>query len=190
MKIVRTVLFILIVIGLIWLLVLLFTRAFSGNKAVAPAPLVDYAGTSTVATMYIDGPVVANQEYRGLLVTVGRDEVTAELMNGYKKDVVRKQTFASNQVAYAVFLKALQRAGFNEPIATNITKDERGICPQSNRFIYTLENGQDEKKRMWTSRCGGNYQGQQVLTRQLFLNQVPRTSLSDIVRGSGLSLSQ
>ncbi len=190
MRIVRTILFILIVIGLIWLVVLLFTRAFSGPNASAPTPLVDYAKTDTVVTMYIDGPVVANQEYRGLRITVGREEVKAELMNGYQHDVVSQQTFESNSTAYAAFLKSLQRAGFNEPISTSITADERGVCPQHNRFIYTLENGQDEKKRTWTSRCGGNYQGQQSLTRELFLRQVPRAPLNTMVRGSGLSLSQ
>lgn len=190
MRIVRTILFILIVLGLIWLIVLLFTRAFSGSNTTAPTPLVNFANTDTVVTMYIDGPVVANQQYRGLRITVGRDEVKSELMDGYQKDVVSQQTFDNNSTAYATFLKALQRAGFNEPIATNITADERGLCPQRNRFIYTLEDGQTEKKRMWTSQCGGNYQGMQQLTRQLFLAQVPRTSLNSMIRGTGLSISQ
>lgn len=190
MKIVRTILFILIALGLIWLVVLLFTRAFGGNKTTQPTPLVNYANTDVVTTMYIDGPVIANQDYRGLRITVGRDQVKVELINGYQQDVASQEVFDNNSTAYATFLKALQRAGFNNPISKSVTADERGICPLNNRFIYTLEDSQTEKKRMWTSRCGGNYQGTQTLTRQLFLRQVPQKALNTIVSGSGLSLSQ
>lgn len=193
MKAARFILFILVAIGMIWLIFILLSKAFSTSSSTTPTTqtqLVSYADTNAVTTMFIDGPVVANQVHEALRITVSRSQAKVELINGYEGEVVRQETFSSNSTAYAAFLKALDKALFDNPVAASVSTDERGYCPLRNRFVYTLDTGSKQVIRAWTSSCGiGNYTGNRQLTRTLFINQIPRTILNDVLRGTKISLS-
>lgn len=190
MKAFRVFIFVLIAAGLVWLMVILIGKAFSTTPTtVTPVKsLVSYATTDADAVMLIDGPVQSDQTHQSLRITVGRDQNTIELMNGYEGEVLNRESFPSNSTAYAAFLKALDKAGFNSPVSKSISTDERGYCPLRNRFIYTIEENGAQKQRAWTTSCGtGNYTGVQSLTRRLFINQIPTESFNDMLRGVGLS---
>jgi len=194
MRVIRTILFILVGIGLLWLVFLLFSKAFSltGNSntasTVQQTSLSSYADSNAVAAMYIDGPVQSNQEHTSLRISVSRSQTEIELITGYEGQVLRQETFENNSNSYTNFLKALKQAQFDRAVKKTVSKDERGYCPLRNRFIYTLDDGSKSIIRSWTSTCGtGNFTGNQTLVRQLFVQQIPGTSLQDVLRGSNLS---
>lgn len=192
MRVIRTILFILVGIGLLWLIFLLFNKAFSitgtTTSTTQQKSLSSYADTDAVAAMYIDGPVQSDQEHTSLRITVSRSQTEVELINGYEGRVVRQEAFQNNSTSYINFLKALDKAQFNRAVKKNISKDERGFCPLRNRFIYTLNQGATTLIRSWTSTCGtGNFSGNQALVRQLFVQQIPNTTFQDVLRGSNFS---
>lgn len=193
MRVIRTILFILVGIGLLWLIFLLLGKAFSvtsntSTTSTTQNSLSSYATTNAVTAMYIDGPVRSDQEHMALRISVSKSQAAIELISGYEGRVVRQETFENNTESYANFLKALSKAQFDSPVKKSVSKDERGFCPLRNRFIYTLDQGATSKIRSWTSTCGtGNFSGNQALVRQLFMRQIPDSMLRDVLRGSNLS---
>jgi hypothetical protein len=149
---------------------------------------VQYDQADTEFVMLIDGPVQSNQTHQSLRITVSQNENVIELMNGYEGQVVSREAFTSNSIAYAAFLKSLDKSGFAKAVSKSTSADERGYCPLRNRFIYTIEENGAQKQRAWTSSCGiGNYTGDQALTRRLFVNQIPSDAFSNILRGTSFS---
>ena len=195
MKAVKAIIFVLVVVGLIWLIVFLLGKAFTpstknSTKTNTPSQsLSRFADDNAAETiMYIDGPVQIDQSHEALRITVSRMTNKIEYITGYEGTVARQEVFPSNKEAYAAFLKSLDKAGFAKSVSTKVSEDERGYCPLRNRFIYTQKDGNKEVVRTWTSSCNvGNYTGNQSLTRQLFLNQIPYTNLQEILRGTKLS---
>lgn len=194
MKILRTIIYILLSIGLVWLFVLLFNRVFSGDTTTettttnTPTELVAYANTDTIATAYIDGPVEADSEHESIRISVGRAQTKIELMRGYDEQVVEQYSSPNNSTSYANLLKSLDKARFDAPVSKAVTDDERGSCPLRNRYIYTLENGSQTIMRAWTSSCGtGNFNGNRTLVQQLFVEQIPEESMESILKASKLS---
>lgn len=195
MKAVRTIIYILLSIGLIWLLALLFNRVFSSSTSnttltTRPTELVSYADTDTIVEMYIDGPTRAKTEHESLKVTVGRSQVQIQLMRSFGGEVTKQESFPNNTTSYAAFLKALDRAQFDRAVSAAVPEDERGYCPLRNRFIYTTEGGDAKTARAWTTSCGvGNFQGNHQLVRRLFLDQVPRDTLNAVLQEASFSIN-
>lgn len=191
MRAFRIFLFLLIAVGLIWLTVILIGKALSTGSSSTSTPqqsLVSYATTDAEFVMLIDGPVQSDQTHQSLRITVARDQNVIELMNGYEGQVVSQESFASNSVAFAAFLKSLDKVGFSQPVSKSVSADERGVCPFRNRFIYSITQNGTEKRRAWTTTCNtGNYAGVQSSTRLLFINQIPSQSFSATLRGQNFS---
>lgn len=191
MKAAKSILFILVVIGLIWLIFILFSRALGGGGGTVSRQqqidMVSYANTDAVASMYVDGPINANEEHQAYRITVSREQTRIERISGYENNVVREATFPSNTNAYADFLKSLERAEFDKDVKPNVTKDERGFCPLRSRYIFAFNNSNEEIIRSWTTGCGGgNMTGSFNLIKQLFIKQVPDKQYNEIMRGSRL----
>lgn len=192
MRIFKRILFILVCIGLIWLIFILLSKAFSTSNTSGTSQqqkaLSSYATTDAVVAMNIVGPIESNQEHKSLRISVSRSQAQVVLTSGFDGQVVRQETFVNNSESYINFLKALSKAQFDQPVKTDVSKDERGSCPLRNRFIYTLDEGGNNIFRAWTSTCGtGNFNGSQTLVRQLFLRQIPDSALRDVLRDSNFS---
>jgi len=192
MRAFRVFIFILITVGLVWLTIILIGKALSTTPATTTTTqtksLSRYDATNTELVMLIDGPVQSDQTHQSLRITVAQNENAIELMNGYEGQVVNREAFASNSIAYAAFLKSLDKIGFGKPALKSISADERGYCPLRNRFIYTIEENGTQKQRTWTSSCGiGNYAGDQTLTRRLFIDQIPADAFRNILRSTSFS---
>lgn len=169
----------LIALGL--LIFVIFLLFHSTNKPKQPQlpltvqTLADYANSDAETVMTIDGPVNNVQEHWQVRVTVGRDNVTFEQLQGYSGNVTNMQNFANTQDAYAAFLKSLAHAGFTNGNKDPKSSDERGFCPIGERYVFQLrENGQD-LERYWATSCGNpkTYLGAFSLTVELFTAQVP-----------------
>ena len=189
MRAARILIFLLVAAGLIWLVVVLFQNVFSGNTSTAnpntKLSLASYASTDVVATVYIDGPVVANQDHNAVRITVDRNQSAIEVIKGYDDQVVAQQVFPNSQASYLEFLSALNRASFTKGKSDPALQNDKGACPFGNRYIYTLSDGSKEILHYWTTNCsggGGTYSGNASLTRELFIRQIPDRPLSLITK--------
>lgn len=163
---------------LIILAIVLIFRIGGNNQAEKGTPqtvLTEYVNSDAVTRLTIDGKVVGKEKHYAVRVTVGRNNRTIEILNGYDGQVVQSREYDNDIAAYNVFLHALENAGFaNEKEAKE--EDETGVCPTGNRYIYELtENGNDEV-RLWSTSCSrkeGNFAGKASLVRRLFQAQIP-----------------
>jgi hypothetical protein len=181
----------LVTVGLIIVLVvLLLTGGHSGNgskqiqttgeKPRTTSELAAYADTDAVTQLVIDGEINSDQQHTALRISVGREDVSFEQIQGYEGTVVNRQTYANNQNAYSNFLYALGRAGFTQGESNPKFANEKGFCPLGHRFILQLLDGDHQIQRYWATSCGGaaprTYNGNLALTINLFQLQVPNYS--------------
>lgn len=189
MRAARILIFILVVVGLLWLVVVLFQNVFSSSTSTTnpntKLSLESYASTNIVAAVYIDGPVVANQDHNAVRITVDRTQTAIEVIKGYDDQVVSQQVFPNSQASYLEFLSALNRANFLKGKTDPALQNDKGACPFGNRYIYTLTDGSKEILHYWTTNCsggGGTYGGNASLTRELFIRQIPDRDLYTITK--------
>ena len=166
------------IIGLFFtlgLIILILVLIFRGG-ATPPKHQINlgsYLNSGGTAQLIIDGPITAESEHAEVQIDVSPDQVSFTLYQGYQQTVATQQTYPNNQSAYAVFLQALQHAGFTNG-TTSGSSDERGYCPAGNRYIYSFMNEGDQLTRFWYTSCGnGNFRGSGDTIRWLFRQQVP-----------------
>jgi len=165
----------LVTIGLIILILVLLLRGGTSSPTAKPVNLGDYLYSNATAQLIIDGPVVAEPNHREVQIDVTQNNVVFTLYQGYQQNVIRTQTYSNNQSAYAVFLQALQHAGFTKTIKDNSLYDERGYCSGGNRYIDTFTSDGKDVIRSWSTSCGGTstFRGFQGSVIDLFERQVP-----------------
>jgi hypothetical protein len=168
----------LVTIFLIITLVILLFSGGGGKKTSLPvsaSDLVGFASTDTQVRFTIQGPIVAESQRQEVQITVDRDNVTYEQIQGYDGNVVNTQTFSNTQNSYDYFLHALKYAGFNLGNTSSALKDSTGRCSTGQVYLYeVIENG-DTVQHYWATSCGGlkTYQGNITVTQTLFRAQVP-----------------
>lgn len=167
-------------LGVVVLIVVVFVlvvRGLSGggnNTPKSTTNLANYANTTTVMRYTAEGPVVANQNYNEVRITIGRDANTIEVVQGYEGQVVKAKTYPNNREAYGSFLRALQLLGYTNGVENSGLDDERGYCPGGNRYVYEIISGSADVQRYWKGTCGvGTFQGQSQNIRALFRKQIP-----------------
>lgn len=167
----------LILIGLIiFVLVLIFRGAGNnGSPANQPAPMVDYANSSTVVQLTTIGPVESDQTHTESRITVGSSQATIEKFQGYQEDnTLLNRSYANNSAAYADFLRALQLAGYRLGNTDKSANDYRGYCPQGTRYVFAIQDGSNTIEQFWSSSCGtGTFKGKTDLVVSLFRAQIP-----------------
>jgi hypothetical protein len=182
----RYVLGFLLAIGLLILVIFLIVRGFSGDEAGPQAELIDYAQTDTVMRMTVEGPVNAEQEHRSATVTIGRSSNEINVIQGYQGQVLNTRTYASNENAYATFLRALDLQGYNRGDVNPENEDSRGYCPTGRVYIFEIITGSATVQKFWDTTCGdGTFDGNTSVVRELFREQIP--DYSDIIRGTRLN---
>lgn len=165
----------LVAIGLIVLVLVIIIKSLTGPPSKPPIDLNSYANTSATAQLTIDGPINADQTHQQVQIMVGNTGNQFQILQGYQVTVTTNKSFESNETAYAVFLHALNLAGFTEGNPDPKLSDERGYCPDGDRYIFELTEGADTIERFWATSCGGQgtYGGNTALTLDLFEKQVP-----------------
>jgi hypothetical protein len=186
MRYARQILAVLVTLGIIVLLFVLIARGFRANNSqatVKETSLVSYAGTDSVAQLYIDAPIVLDQDHRTVKISVSREQTEVEIIQGYEGTVVQQEVFPNNTAAYAVFLQALNHLNFAKGNTDPAQADERGYCPAGNRYIYQFVNGDKTLLRYWSTSCGqGTFGGDRPAVRDLFRQQIPPKIFDQLTR--------
>lgn len=190
MKAIRSIIFLLVCVGLIWLFILLLANAFRGSNTTTTQPaedLASYAATDAVTEMYVDGPIIVNQDHNAIRISVSRTESKIETMIGYDGQVLESRSYPNTAESYKSFLAALDVLGFTNGSVKNNDPLEAGRCPTGSRYVFRLMNGSDVR-RSWTTSCGGgNYQGRGAQTRALFNRQIPVKDYSEVTRSLNIN---
>ena len=165
-----------ITIGLIILLIILLVRG--GNNTKVPnttKPLYSYSTTDSTAIMTINGLVNADSLHQKVRISVNRDNVTYEQINGYDDGVINQKIFNNTTEAYDTFLHALEHAGFTKGDTNKDLADPKGYCPTGKQYIFEFTNAGQSLERFWGTDCGSphTYNGNLGLTVTLFEAQVP-----------------
>jgi len=123
----------------------------------------------------IDGPITAEQTHREVKIDISQNQAILTVYQGYEQTVLRSQSYANNQSAFAVFLHALNVNGFTKGNPDPSMRDERGYCAAGDRYIFSLTNDGKDIQRYWTTSCntGGTYNGNRPETIDLFQKQIP-----------------
>jgi hypothetical protein len=183
----RYVVGLLLGIGLIVLTFILIFRAFSGGSSPQQQAidLNDYSTTNAIMRFTIDGEVNSDQTHNRIRITVSKDTVLYEQIQGYEGKLIQSKTYPNNTQSYATFLRSLDLAGYTSG-NKSFDDDERGYCPNGRRYIYEGIDGGDTIIRWWSTSCSrkvGSFLGTSSTVRTLFQRQVPDYSkLSSGVR--------
>lgn len=170
----------IVVIALI-AIVLIVSRPSTppASKTVAKGPvivkLLEHDNSDSAVKVTTQGPLVGEEQRRSVRITVTQSQRTVDIIQGYEQNTIKSETLPNTPAAYSTFIRALNNSGFTR-YRKAITDDERGYCPQGNRYIYELYKGSQQLQRLWGSSCGnaeGSFAGSGSRVRDLFQAQIP-----------------
>jgi len=170
----RAIIFITAAVGIILLLILFFGRGGSKPKApeAKPVVLTDYIERDSRMSLTVGGRIIGDDEHRSIRITVGRGSRQMEVIQGYQNNVIQTHRFDNNQAAYDVFVRALAKTGFGRDRKAT-QPDERGVCPDSQRYIFEVIDNNDVVSRTWTAGCvKGTSPANFTSVQTLFRNQI------------------
>lgn len=147
--------------------------------------LADYTNNDAASISWtMQGKLVGDDQYKSIRVTVTKSKRTAEVLSGFEQRVEKSVEFDNSPEAFATFIRALDNLGFGRERRV-LVADERGVCPQGNRFVYRLTDGSKEVMRTWSDTCStkdGPFGGRTPnVIRVLFREQI--TDYSKFVSG-------
>ncbi len=116
-------------------------------------PLVDYAKTNSSVVFTTAGPIVGENYYREIRVTVNDSKREIEIIHGYNDRVAKRKNFPNTRSAYRNLLAALQREGFDLRREKAPDYDETGACSFRERYIYEIIENGNEVMRNWNDAC-------------------------------------
>ncbi|HXY17851.1 MAG TPA: hypothetical protein VEH48_00295 [Candidatus Nitrosopolaris sp.] len=186
--------FILVILGFLLIITSGHGKKPAAPKTTAPAVLAlpDYATTDATTSMTIDGTINGDELHRAIRITIGNDSRELQIIQGYSGHVLSTQSFYDTQDAYGVFLRAINNTGFLTKLKNSTApSDERGQCPQGNRYIFELDQNGTTLSRLWASDCGaavGTLGGNSSLLQSIFELQIP--GYQNLVQNVNLAASQ
>jgi len=167
----------LIAIGLVILVIILVVKGLGNNNTTGPQPkpLSSYANTDAVASLLIGGPIIADQNYQQIEISISQVSSQISIINGYQGTVVNTKIYANNTNAYSAFLSSLQHYGFNLGNSNYAHKTPAGFCSSGNTYTYSLTNGSDTIFSYWGATCVGEGDSRGIITNinNLFKLQIP-----------------
>lgn len=178
--------YVISVIGIVlalFVVIIILISGGSGSKAAKPTTttsLVDYNKSSTSVSFTTQGPIVGDEDYREIRITISQSKRVVQILKGYNQNVIKAQTFSNNEKAYQVFLAALDLAGFRSEKKSTIG-DYSGTCSQGDRFIYKLTDNNKDIENTWANSCisrQGTFAGITSDVESLFQAQI--SNYSDI----------
>jgi hypothetical protein len=130
---------------------------------------------NSVVRYTVAGPIVAEEDYREVKITVSQNVRTFEVIKGFNNTVITTKSYQNNPEAYRAFLGALTAAEFADR-RENSTDNPESTCVTGVRFFFELNEASDKPVDTWTSDCSlnhGTFAGNQQGTAQIFRGQIP-----------------
>ncbi len=159
----------------------------TGSLVTSSYSLDDKSAIDSVARYTVSGPIVAEENYRQVRITISKNVRTVEVLKGYKGTVEKTSTLPNTPEAYTAFLGALRAAKFADRRDTANT-DISSICVTGNKYYFDLSINGTKKVETWTTSCSlknGTFAGNKDGTALLFRNQVP--AYQETINGVNLS---
>lgn len=175
------------IIGFILLMIIVVAIIASGgdskktsktaSNAVTLKSLPNYANTGATVSLTTQGIVNGDDIHNSIRITVGENERVLQIINGYNNQVVSSKVYSNNPAAYDVFLRSIGGQGFLSRLKTKtpVSDNENGYCPLGFRYVYELNQGEDDLSRLWSSSCGskiGTFGGNASTIQRLFQLQI------------------
>lgn len=154
----RVILTILIGVGLLIMAVILVVRAISSLTSSGDTPevtqtaLVQQVDKDSEMRLTTQGRINSDAEHRNIVISVTRNQVQMQVMQGYQNNVINTFTASNNEAAYGAFLRSLDLLGFANGDDNPDLADERGYCPAGQRFVLEA-NGEGLDTRYWSTSC-------------------------------------
>lgn len=163
----------------IWLLISLVTRdsapeTTEQTQSSQRAPELTKDANTIIYSEF--GPVVGDEERRGIRIIITANERRVEELKGYYETVGNSQTVGNNQAAFNALLEALDGAGFDNYDARNKDVVQGTVCPTGRQYTFEARYSGDENFYSWTSSCGrktGTFIGNRSTITTLMQNQIP-----------------
>ncbi len=185
-RIVPIILVIIIIVIAVTALVSLARAVFFSGDAAQPAEvdtsrqaLLNTADGHRV-TMTVRGPIVADEEFNSYTIAVSPANRSITTYTGYLDTVVDQQTLGNNTAAYEQFVFALDKANLAKgKELSEEQNDVRGVCATGRVYEFSIINGSDTVKKLWTSTCrgsAGSLNANVDQLRELFTVQIPDAS--------------
>lgn len=179
----RTVIALLVGIGIVVLIVVLLFKAIfgGGGPSTPPVDVGKYADTAATATLLIDAPTNIDQDHRQVKITVSQTQNEIDLIKGYEGTVIDSHTYSNNAAAFGAFLQSLKLMNFSKGNSDPTQTDYRGYCPTGDRYVYTFNDGNKNLFSYWSTSCGqGTFQGNRGNVRSLFEQQIPQQDFDQL----------
>jgi len=175
----------LIGIGLVVLVIVLISKAFSGGGT--PATQTDvgkYADTAATAMLLVDAPTIIDQDHRQVKITVSQTTNEIDTIQGYEGTILATQSYPSNSAAYGAFLQSLKLLNFSKGNTDKSAADYRGYCPTGERYVYTFNDGNTDLFKFWSTSCRqGTFKGSALGVLNLFRAQIPQKDFDHMTSG-------
>jgi hypothetical protein len=184
----RYIVGVVVVILLLFLGIILFRGPSKPKQpAVAGKSLPEYASTDAQVRLTIDGIINSEEQHRAVKITVGKDQRSIDIIQGYQNHLLNSQVYGNNVNAYSEFLSALNLLGYTKERKT-LNNNINGQCPLGSRFSYELVNTGEADFDRWNTSCGtglGTFGSPSPATvRTLFERQIPDfNKLTQTVQG-------
>lgn len=163
----------------------IFKPAKTPQSTAQKAPLTDYARGGTAVKLQVGGAIVGDDTYVSYQIEVNENYRTLTTYSGYQQTLTGNTQYANNSVAYATFMRALERQGFLIRLRNSTDTDEGvAACSSSKRFAYILTDQGDQVSRLWNTACSGKQGtagGSTTTVQSLFKAQI--TDYSKIMVG-------
>ncbi len=152
----------------------------STGSSARSTKLADYSNNDQASVSWtMQGRLVGDDQRKAIRVTVTKNSRKIQILDGYSERIEKSQEYSNSEPAFASFTRALDGLNFGRE-RTVVQPDERGVCPQGNRYVYRVTEGTKEVMRTWSSTCSsndGNFGGGQNNTSQI--TQLFRAQIAD-----------
>jgi hypothetical protein len=120
--------------------------------------IAKYYNTSAVASLTIDGPIVANQNFNEVVIEVSANFTELKIINGYNNQVVSKKVYTNNQNAFRAFLKSLALNNFQLKVNNSQgLSGPIGVCPTGDSYIFKFVRNSQDIVDSWQTSCNSSY---------------------------------
>jgi hypothetical protein len=141
----------------------------------------DYADRNSSVQATISGPVVGNDQFEQVRISVTPKSRTIDIISGYQGKVVNSKTYSNNRSAYQALLSALGVQDFGKVRETN--EKEAGACATGRLYDFVVYDDSEVVSDTWAGSCTrGNTQNSAETSRVLNLFKKQITDYSEITQ--------